>query len=161
MTNRPQNTLLRASAIFKKIDPPPIKKWFIEGVLRTRSWYLTTKNSRLTLGQRIIATLIRVLWCSYTMRIAGVSYHIPEWNHRLPKVAITVNRLKNKLLLGLTPTQSDQKWSLRGRLRSGHRGSSYGSLADYGEPPDLGEPPDFGGASDYGRGWSDYGSDQD
>jgi len=112
LTNRPQRTLFRGAETVKAVKAPAMKSWFLQK-LGVRPWYLSVSNSKLSRGSRLIATIIRLLWCCHHMGVL-IRPHIPQWNHRLSFIAIIVSRLRNKL----PHSRSDQKWSQRGRSRS-------------------------------------------
>lgn len=126
-----QDTLKRAALVIKCVSPPSVKTSFLRK-LGVPNWYITAKNSELKQGHRLIATVIRLLWCCDYTHIF-IRNNIPKWNHRMGFIATLVLRLKNKLphILG----QISSRRSQRGRIRSALSTSSCGSLPSLGDDP--------------------------
>jgi len=111
--SNPQHTLLRVGKLIREINPPQVKKSFCD-FLGLGTWYLTTKITELSIGNRLLHTIIRLLWCCKHLKIK-INFHIPSWEFRYGYIATLAQKLMNNL-----PhlTWSDLYRSPRGRLRS-------------------------------------------
>jgi len=146
-TNRAQDTLKRAVEIIQRVPTRPIRPWFTQD-LGVSTWYLRTRVRSLSLGSRLISTIIRLLWICKIYRV-DIHPHIPQWNHRMSYIAITVKRLRNQLPRSLGSLWTDHSWSPRGRSRSARPGVGRMGIMEF--PPSLGcDYTDYGGLSDYG-----------
>lgn len=105
-------------------------------------WYLSTPSKKLGKGSNLIATIIRLLWRVYTLKLRFRGrITIPSWEKRLPLAAILANLLEEHL----TSLRSDTSCPIVERLvlidrllRMPRRGANVDRLC--GEP--TGHLPD-------------------